>query len=118
MVMSAYDAPGYVFNSNFTANTACYLSVGSTDNTVTIGNLHNFLNAYSENGYLPGDINGDGVFDYNDVLALYDCYSNDTPLTDLQINNFALATSYRCDAIPNYNDILALYDAQIASLVN
>ena len=55
-----------------------------------------------ETGDVPGDINGDGVFNYADIAKLYACYTGkatvDTALCD-----------YNGDGVFDYYDVARLY---------
>lgn len=99
----------HVFSSYLSSKFIIYYPEGNTSGwtsptwTAPDGSVYNTSTFVSETETVPGDINGDGVFDYMDISRLYYLYTEDTFEADEAL------CDYNGDGVFDYYDITKLY---------
>ena len=71
--------------------------------TAPDGSVYNTATFVPGTETVPGDINGDGVFDYMDITRLYSIYTGDTSEADETL------CDYNGDGVFDYYDITKMY---------
>ena len=99
----------HVFSSYLSSKFIIYYPEGNTSGwtsptwTAPDGSVYNTATFVPGTETVPGDINGDGVFDYMDISRLYYLYTEDTFEADEAL------CDYNGDGVFDYYDITKLY---------
>lgn len=98
-----------MFSSYLSSKFIIYYPEGNTSGwtsptwTAPDGSVYNTATFVPGTETVPGDINGDGVFDYMDITRLYSIYTGDTSEADETL------CDYNGDGVFDYYDITKMY---------